>query len=479
MAGQFLSQVQSQQLQQVLAPHLRQSLEVLQAPVLELRALIQQEMQANPVMEESLPPGGESLEVEPGTAEVERELDEEFAQDFERLAQMDEEWSEYFRQNRMMHPFSADQEARRQFALDSITGPVSLQEHLMSQLLLADLSSAEFKAGEMLIGSLDDAGYLIGSLESFAQATGVARETLQYLLSVIQDFDPVGTGARDLSECLLLQLRRMGRSDDAPECRLVKRHLDLLAAHKYPELAKAMQLTEPEVRALAELISTLDPKPGLRFSPDRTEYAVPEITVVKKDGEYVLVQNNEYIPRIRISRHYKQMMDDPETSPEVREYIREKIKAAMLLVKSIGQRQTTLYRIASEIVRVQRDFLELGVAHLRPLTMAQVAEAVGVHETTVSRAASGKYMQTPSGLFEIRWFFTVGLRREGGGEISNETVKDTIARMIADEPASRPLSDAAIEKKLKAEGIQIARRTVAKYRELMDIPPSHLRKRMR
>jgi RNA polymerase sigma-54 factor len=478
MVEQSLRQVQSQQLQQVLAPHLRQSLEILQVPVLELRTLIRQEMQTNPTLEEPAPSEAESIEVEPGTAEVERELNEEFEQEFERLAQMDEEWTESFRQNRVVQSSGSEAESRRQFMLDSITEPVSLQEHLMDQLQLTDLSEAERKVGEMLIGSMDDSGYLSTTLEEFSAATGVDPETLRYVLTVIQDFDPIGVGAQDLAECLILQLRRMGKPDDAPECRLVRSHLDLLAAHKHAEAARAMEVSEEELRRLADLVSTLDPRPGLRFSSEQTTYVVPEVTVQKVEDRYTVLHNNEYIPRVRISKHYRRLMRDPDTPEEVRTYIREKIRAGSLLVKSIDQRQRTILRIAQEIVRVQQDFFEHGLSRLKPLTMAQVAEVLGIHETTVSRAASGKYMQTPAGFFEMKYFFTTGLRTADGGQVSNESVKDAIARMVADENASRPLSDAAIEKQLKAKGVRIARRTVAKYREQMNIPPSHLRKRM-
>lgn len=475
MADQFLSLNQKQELQQVLAPHLRQSLEVLQVPILELRTLIQKEMEQNPTLEQPPEKGIEQLEVEQGTSDIDREANDQFDQEFEALASIDEEWSDYFRQNRSVS-YSQDDESRRQFFLDSITESVLLQEHLVDQMHLSDLTESERKIGEMLIGSIDDDGYLTGTLEEFAQSTGIAIETLMYVLSVIHDFDPIGVGARDIVECLILQLVRLGKFKDDPEYILVKEHLDKLAAHRYTDIAKAMDITVEEVERLAQFISTLDPKPGQRFSAGNTEYVVPEIIVQKVDGEYVVHQTDEYLPRIRISKQYKNLMSSEDTPAEVKTYIRDKIRAGTLLVRSIDQRQQTIHRIATEIVRVQKGFFEHGISNLRPLTMNQVAEVLGVHETTVSRATSNKYMQTPVGTFEMKYFFTTGVRQADGQTVSNEAIKDTLARIIASENPAKPFSDSALVKKLQEKGMKVARRTVAKYREQMNILPSHMRK---
>jgi RNA polymerase sigma-54 factor len=476
MADQFLSLNHKQEMQQTLAPHLRQSLEVLQAPILELRTLIQKEMDQNPILEQPPEKGLEQLEVEQGTSDVDKDLNDQFEDEFSSLARLDEEWNDYFRQTRSMQSNSPGDDSRRQFFLDSITEPIFLQEHLMEQLKLTDLTEAEQRVGEMLIGSIDDDGYLSGSLEEFAEATGVPVETLMYVLSIIHDFDPIGVGARNITECLLMQLMRLGKFRDAPEYILVKEHLDKLANHRYQDIAKLMKISVEEVERCASFISTLDPKPGQRFGSSNTEYVVPEIIVQKVEGEYVIHQTNEYLPRIRISKHYKDLMGDADTSTEVRTYIREKIRAGTLLVRSIDQRQQTIHRIATEIVRVQTGFLEKGIAHLCPLTMSQVADVIGVHETTVSRAASGKYMQTPVGTFELRYFFTTGIKQADGQIVSNESIKDALARIISEEKPEKPYSDSALVKKLQEKGMEVARRTVAKYREQMNILPSHQRK---
>ncbi|MFC1467948.1 RNA polymerase factor sigma-54 [Verrucomicrobiota bacterium] len=435
------------------------------------------EMEQNPTLEQSPEKGMEQLEVEPGTAEVERDLNDQFDQEFAALARLDEEWNDYFRQTRSVQSYSQADDSRRQFFLDSITESVLLQEHLVEQLTLSDLSESECKVGELLIGSIDDDGYLTGSLEEFAETTGVAIETLMYVLSVIHDFDPIGVGARDITECLTLQLTRLGKYKDDPAYILVKEHLDKLAAHRFQDIAKAMKTSVQEVERLAQFISTLDPKPGQRFGASNTEYVVPEIILQKLEGKYVVHQTNEHLPRIRISKQYKELMADPSTPAEVRSYIRDKIRAGTLLVRSIDQRQQTINRIATEIVRVQEEFFEHGISKLQPLTMNQVAEVLGVHETTVSRATSNKYMQTPVGTFEMKYFFTTGVKQADGQAVSNEAIKDALARIIAEENPAKPFSDSALVKKLQEKEIKVARRTVAKYREQMDILPSHMRKR--
>ncbi|AKJ65317.1 RNA polymerase factor sigma-54 [Kiritimatiella glycovorans] len=477
MAQQVLTQSQTQQLQQVLAPHLRQSLEVLQVPVLDLRALIRREMEQNPTLEEPPAEETEQVEVEPGTSDIERELEEDFADEFAQLAQLDDEWRDYFRQNRAVMPSSQDAEEKRQYFLDSVTESLSLQEHLMHQLTLSDVDASERKVGELLIGSIDDDGYLSSDPEEFERNTGVACDRLERVLKVIQDFDPLGVGARTVQECLLIQLDRLGKKPGDPVWTLVEHHLDLLGAHKYDEIARTMDISAARVDSLARFISTLEPRPGRKFSSERAEYVVPELSIQKVDGEYVVRQKDEYIPPVRISRYYRKLLEDPSTAQDVKKYVREKIRGGMLLIKSIDQRQQTLYKIALEIVRVQRDFFEHGVSHLKPLRMSDVAAKLGVHETTVSRATSNKYIQTPLGTYEMKFFFRTGYRRADGTEVSNEGVKAALSRLVEQEDPARPLSDQAIAEKLREQGLEIARRTVAKYREQLNILPSNLRRK--
>ncbi len=474
MAGPYLSQTQQQRLQMVLAPQLRQSLELLQVPILELRSLIQQELEQNPTLEEKIP-DTERIEVEPAAAEPEPLVDSGMDEQVAALAALDEEWRQYYQQGHATRTYTKDDEARRQFFLDSISQAESLQEHLLRQLSLSGLSDEDVRIGEMIVGNINDDGYLSIILEELAATTGYAPERLQDVLSVIQEFDPIGVGARDLKECLLIQLDRLGKSPSVAAT-LVENHLDELGAKKYAQIARAMKMTVEEIQQHAQIIAMLEPKPGRRFTSESAPYVTPEVVIQKIDDRYIIALNNEQIPHLRISKQYRAMLEDPNTSAEARNYIQEKMRAGAFLIKSIHQRQQTIRNIAHEILRVQQDFFEHGIAHLKPLTMAEVAEVIGIHETTVSRAIANKYMQTPQGTFEMKYFFTPGYKTADGQAVSNKTIKDAIAQIIAREDTTAPLSDQAIANRLKERGTQVARRTVTKYREELKILPSHMRK---
>lgn len=474
MQSQTLSLSQSQRLQMVLAPQLRQSLEMLQVPIMELRAMIQKEIEQNPTLEE-LAPEGPTLEIEtaPGEATDNSEMD--FDKEFEVLAKLDDEWRDYFFQDLDNRPYNKDDDKKHQFLMDSLPQKESLQEHLMDQLHMSALSPHDQQIGEMIIGSINDDGYLASSMEELSDTTPFTVEHLLEVLLVIQDFHPIGIGASDLRDCLWLQLERIGKADTLAGD-IVRGHLDLLGAHKLQLIAKAVKATVDEVKVAAEFIHSLDPKPGRLFSGEIAAYVHPEVVVRKVEGEYVIILNDEQLPHLRISRHYRQLMENPATTTEVKSYIRDRLRASSFLLKSIDQRQKTIYKISAEIVRYQTPFLDNGVSHLKPLTMSTVADAVGVHETTVSRAVNQKYMRTPIGTYELKYFFTPGLMTADGSSISNKTVKDMIANMVAQEDLAKPLSDQAIMEKLKEDGVKVARRTVAKYRIVLKIPPSHLRK---
>lgn len=477
MPGQTLSLSQSQRLQMMLAPQLRQSLEMLQVPILELRAMIQHELEQNPTIEEG-PSQAETIEIEPGTGEVNEKADREemdFAKEFEALAKLDDEWRDYFFQDLQNNSHSAEQDEKRQFMLDSIPQKESLQEHLLAQLKLAGLSESDYVIGELIIGSIGDDGYLTAGIEELAESTGSDPDRLTDMLTVIQDFHPTGVGARNLRECLLTQLDRLDMEHSLAAA-IVRDHLDQLGGRKFTDIAKALKVPVAEVQQAAKLIGTLDPKPGRIYSDEATTYILPEIVVTKIDGRYVVVLNDDQLPHVRISNHYRRLMQEADTKPEVKTYIQERIRAGAFLIKSIHQRQRTIQRIATEIVNTQQEFLEHGVSQLKPLTMSEIAEVVGVHETTVSRAVSGKYMKAPGGIYELKYFFTPGIKTADGTQISNKTVKDIMANLVAKEDPSNPLSDQEIMERLKDEGINIARRTIAKYRLMLRIPPSHMRK---
>jgi len=481
MAHQYLAQTQSQRMQMVLAPQLRQSLELLQVPVMELQTLIQQEIQQNPTLEEELTDSADQVEIEPIADKKEEDpnVDEDFGdfeEQFEALAQLDDEWRDYFKGSSNT-TYTSDDAARRQFFMDSLTAAESLQEHLINQLALSGLPEEEMQIGEMLIGSVNDDGYLTINIDEVVETMGYDRDMVEHVITLIKDFDPVGVAAADLRECLLMQLERLDKNDSLAY-QIVDKHLKALGSHKFNDIAKSLKIPVEQIHEAAKFIGTLEPKPGRSFVSTATTYVLPEVIVTKNDGEYTINTNNEQVPHLRISKHYRTLMQDKSTSNEVKGYIRDKIRAGEFLIKSIGQRQQTISRIASEIVDVQREFLEEGVTALRPLTMAEIANKLGIHETTVSRAIASKYMQTPRGVFEMKYFFTPGFKTADGKQVSNKTIKDAIANLVANEPLGSPLSDQAMVEQLKESGIKVARRTIAKYREELKILPSHLRKSM-
>ncbi|MEM7392496.1 MAG: RNA polymerase factor sigma-54 [Verrucomicrobiota bacterium] len=478
MVEQFLSQTQQQRLQMVLAPQLRQSLELLQVPMMELRTLVQQEIEQNPTIEET-PIETTQVEVEPNAKPDEPQTDDnkelDFKEEFEVLARLDDEWREYFQQNQGVSSYTKDDAQKREFFLESLSQGVSLQEHLLNQLSLSELEDEDSQIGEMIIGSVNDDGYLTVSIEDLAENTGYHLDRLRTILDIIQEFDPIGVAARDLRECLMLQVKRLGM-DDTIEADVVENHLDTLGHRKYQDIARSMKISLEDVKQIASFVATLEPKPGRMFTSETPAYVLPEVVVQKGLKGYHILLNDDELPRLRISKHYRTLMEDPKSGSDVKTYIREKVRAGAFLIKSINQRQQTITKIAEQIIDVQKAFLDHGVSHLKPLTMSQIAEAVGIHETTVSRAIANKYMQTPRGTFEMKFFFTPGFKTADGKQVSNKSIKDEIAAFIADENSAKPLSDQAIVGKLQEKGLKVARRTIAKYREELNILPSHLRK---
>ena len=466
MPGPGIHQFQNLTMQQVLAPQLQQSLQILQAPTLELRNIVQQELQTNPVLEEEI-----------GTFESEERAkdDREFEEEFERLAKLDEEWRDYMAQSVSYSSRNPEDEERRQFFFDSLASQETLQQHLLEQLNTAEVSKSQREAAELIVGNIDELGFLQSSLEEISQNTTHSVPELQQMLDLVQTFHPVGVGARDLKDCLLIQLRRLGKQDSL-EYQIVNGFLEDLGRRRFPEVARRLGVSVEQVQRAANFISTLDPKPGQIFSPDPNSYVLPDVSVDKVDDGYSVTLNGDQIPHLRISKTYKDLMTQGSNGADVRDYIREKIRSGKFLIKSIHQRQQTILNIANEIVKRQHEFLELGTAFLKPMTMVQIAEAVGVHETTVSRAISGKYMATPEGLFEMKYFFTPGYQTVDGAALSNTSVKEAIADLVRNEQPRNPLSDKEIVEILSDRGIPIARRTVAKYRAELNILPSNLRK---
>jgi RNA polymerase sigma-54 factor len=476
MAGPGMQQRQSLALQQILSPQLQQSLLILQTPLLELRNLVQQEMETNPVLEE-LPEDSGANE----RSEAEASADENFRDEFEKLASLDEEWRDYMAQSASSNfdgrRGSKEADEKRQFMFDSIPVQETLQQNLIAQLNQTVLSADDRKAAELIIGNIDDDGFLQSTPEEMALNSGIPQNDFERGLALIQTFYPAGVGARDLRECLLIQLQRQGK-EHSVEYGIVAEHMDDLGRHRFPEIARRMAISAEEVQKAADNIARLNPRPGQVFAAAPQNYVLPDVVVEKVDGEYQISFNNEQIPHLRISNLYKDIIASGNTqTSDVKDYIRDKIRSGKFLIRSIHQRQQTIMNIAQQIVSRQRDFLDFGTSHLKPMTMAEVAETVGVHETTVSRAVSGKYMSTPQGVFEMKYFFTGGYQTATGESLSNTSVKQAVFDLVKHENGSAPLSDHEIVEILSERGIPIARRTVAKYRSELNILPSHMRRK--
>ncbi|PYJ42425.1 MAG: RNA polymerase sigma-54 factor, partial [Verrucomicrobia bacterium] len=444
--------------------------------LLELRNLVQQEMETNPVLEElpDQPATDERSDAEPST-------DDNFNDEFQKLASLDEEWRDYMAQSASYSSDgrrgSREAQDKRQFLFDSIPVQETLQQNLVGQLNQSVLSASDRKAAELIIGNIDDNGFLQSTPEEMSLNSGIPKEDFEKMLALIQSFYPAGVGAHDLRECLLIQLQRGGK-ERGLEYRIVSEHMEDLGRRRFPEIARRMGISVEEVQKAADNIARLNPRPGQVFAAAPQNYVLPDVVVEKIDGDYQIILNNEQIPHLRISNLYKDIIASGNAqSSDVKNYVRDKIRSGKFLIRSIHQRQETIFNIAQQIVSRQLEFLDHGPSHLKPMNMAEVADAVGVHETTVSRAVSGKYMATPQGVFEMKYFFTSGYQTATGESLSNTSVKEAILDLVKHENGSAPLSDHEIVEILVERGIPIARRTVAKYRGELNILPSHMRRK--
>ena len=446
---------------------------------MELRNEILGELQSNPALEE-LPMEGASLEStlengsEDNTPDQSDEMD--FEKDFEILNKLDEDWRDHFAQASSSTTYTSQDAERRQHFFDSLVSSTSLQEHLIQQADLVDLDENQKAGINYLIGSLDDRGYLTTSLSDLALLCRQPLKVIQQAHPILKTLDPPGIGATDLQDCLLIQLQANGRTKSLA-WRIVKDQFKLLLRRRIPDISKRLHADIEDVQDAIEEISNLDPSPGRKYGEDTNQVITPDVHVEKDEGNWVVHLNNEYIPRLRISNVYKEIIARGKLNKQEKEYIQEKMRSGKFLISSIEQRQQTIEKITRSILDFQIDFFEEGLSKLRPLTMTQVADAVGVHETTVSRAIAGKYIKTPHGLFPLKYFFTPGYNSSGGESLSNTTIKDMIAHIIEGEDPAKPFSDQAVVNQLAEKDIKIARRTVAKYREELGILPTNLRRR--
>lgn len=461
-----------------LAPQLLQWLNILQVSTTDLSAMVQTELATNPALEVEgpMPDGVVAENVEESlSADEPKELDygdDVLGERLEYLAEIDGEWRESEAGcSAGTSGNDSEEQEYRDHINNSITSETSLQEHLLAQIrLIVDDPVPDMRICEVLVGSLDDRGYLTSSLAELAQLLGAAEADLERALTVVQGMDPPGVGARDLSECLLLQLRATGGSTLAET--LVSEHLQAVGRRQYRDLAAHLGVREEEIRQAVSVIQGLNPIPGQKFMRHLTEYVEPDAIVKRSSTGYVVELTDQRIPRLRLSASVRRLLEKGNLSREEIAYIRGKIRAAAFLIQGITQRQETLRKTVAQIVNFQGEFLGQADGKLNALTMASVAQLVGVHETTISRAISNKYLQTPRGLFPMRHFFLAGFRCADGSRMTMQKVKDLLATIIRAEEACAPLMDRDIVQAMGKHGLRVARRTVAKYREEMGIPAS-------
>lgn len=451
---------QEQTLKLVMTPELRQAITILQYSTVDLISYLQEQANENPVIElQEI-----SATIDLGEAKTERpgpEID----------------WKELVG-NRATGDYSVKKNESTYNPLDHVQRPTStLYEHLETQLgYVKGFTPGQRKIALYLIGNLDEKGYLEVSLEEASRSLGISMEEAEDVLTVIQHFDPVGVCARNLEECLLLQLQHKGLDDDNIVS-VVKHHLEDLANNRFQRIADKLSCSIQEVQQMADLVRTLNPRPGAAYNQGETRYVIPDVTVEKVAGEYIVLVNDITAPRLTINSFYEKMLKEQKSQDDARQFIHDKLNAALWLAKSLEQRRLTLMRVTQAIVEMQRDFFEYGVHYLKPMTQKEIAERVTLHESTISRATSNKYVQTPRGIFELKYFFTSALSTANGEVTSSESVKKQIKAIIEQEDRKRPLSDQIIAEMLAKKGVEISRRTVAKYREEMMIPSSAKRKR--
>lgn len=473
----------SQNLQQVqklvMSPRMQQSLKLLALPALELSNLVQQELVENPVLEE-----GNPVELSPSglVSSDERVISEEeeveSRGDTRNDAEFDEDWETYFADTSDSGPLPTSTESGQDDLEPVIVQVSTLKEDLLKQLGLSTSDSLMLRIGELIINQLDDTGYLLQPLEQIAESAEVTPEDTEKALRIIQTLDPVGVGARDLCECLLIQYE--AREETDPILRsVIEEHIENLEHRRLAKIASALKTTEEKIQEVADTLSNWEPIPARKYMTTENEYLSPDVFVEKVDGEYQIRINDDGTPPLRISRKYRQMLANKEQlTREEYEFLKNKCSSAIWLIRNIEQRRQTLYKVTKKIMEFQVGFLENGISSLRPLRLQDVADAVGVHETTVCRVVNKKYVQTPRGLFELKFFFSTGLNSDTGDDPASKAVMEMIRNLIEQEDTTKPLSDQKISDLLAANGIKIARRTVAKYRENMNILPTNMRKRV-
>lgn len=472
----------SQQL--VMTPQLQQAIKLLQLSRMELQDLVQNELLENPMLEETEETREEDQEIIKeekidDQRDVERKANNESAQDADNKGKDEFDWEAYA-ESYVSTSTSPPVKPREELPTyeQTLTKGESLTEHLIWQLRLVEASESKKRVAMEIIGNLNEDGYLTNPIDDIARQENVSPEDAELALIMVQGFDPPGIAARDLKECLLIQLELL-RIDDDTMVELIENHLPNLERKNYPIIAKAMGITIEEVIGLTKIIHELEPKPGRAYTDQEPQYITPDIFVHKVGDQWVVSLNEDGLPKLKISHLYRQLLKGGSGgSALTKEYVQEKLRSAIWLIRSIHQRQLTIYKVTESIVKHQRDFFDKGIAFLRPMILRDVANDIGMHESTVSRVTTNKYVHTPRGIFELKYFFNSGIQRSEGGDIASESVKAKMKDIVAAEDPKKPLSDQQLVDLLSENNIQIARRTVAKYREMLHILPSSKRKKL-
>ncbi|NBX92738.1 MAG: RNA polymerase sigma-54 factor [Proteobacteria bacterium] len=458
----------------VMTPQLQQAIKLLQLSRMELENLINTELVDNPTLDES----SESESTTQSINEI--EASEAPKVDENPQASEDFNWENYLENVRSTPnlPVYRGGEDELPSYENTLTQPAHLTDHLLWQLQLGGLTDKERQIGEVIIGNINEDGYLQVSVEEIAQKENFDPHEVEAVLYTIQNYDPIGVASRDLKECLLVQIYDMKREDEMLE-RIVENHLPDLEKKNYQAISKALGLSMEEIIKRIKVIEELEPKPGRAFGGAPAHYIIPDIYIVKRGDEYVVMLNEDGLPKLKISAFYKNLLEKGEFSQaQTKDYVQGKLRSAVWLIRSIHQRQRTIFKVTESIVRQQREFFDKGIAFLKPMVLRDVANDIGMHESTISRVTTNKYVHTPRGIFELKFFFNSGISKVSGGDVASESVKEKVKAIVAQEPPKNPYSDQKIVELLLKENINIARRTVAKYREIMGILPSSKRKKV-
>lgn len=462
--------------QLIMTPQLQMAIKLLQLSRLELLETIHQELSENPALEEI----SETVSEEHAPEETDNTSEIEFSErevTIEEKINDDIDWTNFIDEYNAPGKISYEAESKDAPRFESFVAQrESLSEHLLWQLMMSFPSQEEKEIGSLIIGNLNKDGYLEIPIEELARQSEVSSETVERVLRLMQTFDPIGVCARDLKECLLIQARHLGLCNTII-CEIISNHLHHLENKNYKAIASALKMNIAEIISAVEIIKGLEPRPGQQFSDEEPRYITPDIYVYKMEDEFVIVVNDDGMPRLRVSNFYRNLLSgDGRFKDQAKEYLQEKLRSAAWLIRSIHQRQKTIYRVMESIVKFQGDFFEKGIAYLKPMVLRDVAQDIGMHESTISRVTTNKYAYTPQGIFELKYFFNSSISRFHGEAIASASVQEKIRQIIEAENPRKPYSDSKIAKILKEDNIDIARRTVAKYRETLKILPSNKRK---